>query len=83
MPLKGNTEKKTEKGEGKRKWRRGNPKENASQWTTRSRTGTEAMGKGEDKSDGGKEMETPPEDGEVTAGDVPGYQPTLEDLRLR
>ena len=41
------------------------------------------MGKGEDKSDGGREMDTPPEDGEGTAGDVPGYQPTPEELRLR
>ena len=26
---------------------------------------------------------TPSEDGEGTTGNVPGYQPTLEDLRLR
>ena len=41
------------------------------------------MGKGEDKSARSRETETPPEDGEGTAGDVPGYEPTLEDLCLR
>ena len=33
------------------------------------------------KSDGN--TETPPEEGEGTAGYEPGYNPTLEDLRLR
>ena len=28
-------------------------------------------------------METPPEEGEGTAGDLPGYTPTPEDLRLQ
>ena len=49
----------------------------------RARTGTEATGKGEDKLAGSRETEMPPEDVEGTAGDVPGYQPTLEDLRIR
>ena len=40
-------------------------------------------GKGEDKSAGSRERETPPEDGEGTAGDVLGYQPTPEDLCLQ
>ena len=47
---------------------------------TRARTKT---GKGEDKSARGRETETPPEDGDGISDDVPGYQPTPEDLRLR
>ena len=46
------------------------------------RTGTEATGEGEEKSARDRATATPPEDGEGTAGDVPGYQPTPEDLRL-
>ena len=57
-------------------------KEDAAQRTTRAQTGTEVTGKGENKSARSRETETPPEDGEGTAGDVPGYQPTPEDLRL-
>ena len=41
------------------------------------------MGEGEDNSAGDRVTETPPEDGEGTAGDVPGYQPNTEDLRLQ
>ena len=81
--LKGNTEGKTVEGEGKRKRRRGRLKENAATRTTRAQTRTEATGKGEDKSAGGRETETPPEEGEGTAGEVPGYKPTAEDLGLR
>ena len=83
MLLKGNTEGKTGKGEGKRKRQWGKLNGDAAQRTTRARTGTEATRKGEDKSDGIRETETPPEDDEGTAGDVPGYKPTPEDLRLR
>ena len=46
-------------------------KEDAAQHTTQAQTGTEAIGKGEDKSDRSRETETPPEDGEGTAGYVP------------
>ena len=42
-----------------------------------------ATGEGEDKSAGDRATTTPPEDGEGTSGDVPGYQPTPEDLHLR
>ena len=42
--------------------------------------GREATGEGEAKSDGDKATTTPSEDGEGTAGDVPGYQPNPEDL---
>ena len=41
------------------------------------------MGEGEDKSARDRATAKPPEDGEGAAGDVPGYQPTPEDLRLR
>ena len=41
------------------------------------------MGEGEDKSAVDRLMTTPPEEGEGTAGDVPEYQPTPEDLCLR
>ena len=81
--IKGNTEGKTGKGAGKRKRQRGKPKEDAEQHTTRARTGKKAPGKGEDKLAGSRETEMPQEDGEGTAGDVPGYNPTPEDLRLR
>ena len=40
-------------------------------------------GEGEAKSAGDKATTTPYEDGEGTTGNVPGYQPTPEDLRLR
>ena len=40
-------------------------------------------GEGEAKLAGDKTKPEPSKDGEGTAGDVPGYQPTLEDLRLR
>ena len=46
-------------------------KEDAAQRMTQARTGTEATWKGEDKSAGSRETETPPEDGEGTAGYVP------------
>ena len=39
-----------------------------------------AKGNGDRKSDGN--TETPPKEGKETAGDDPGYNPTLEDLRL-
>ena len=81
--IKENTEGETGKGEGKRKWRQGKPKEDAAQHTTQSQTGTKAPGKGKDKSAGSREMETPPEEGEGMAGDVPGYKSTPEDLRIR
>ena len=42
-----------------------------------------APGKGEDKSAGSRKTETPPVEGEGTAGDVPGYHPTPEDLHIR
>ena len=51
--------------------------------TTQARPGETAKAKGEGKSDGNKETKTPPEEGEGTAGDEPGYNPTPEDLRLR
>ena len=71
------------KGEGKRKRRRGRLKESATPRTTRARKGREATGEGEAKSTGDKTTLVPSEDGEGTAGNVPGYQPTPEDLRLR
>ena len=58
-------------------------KEVAAKHTTRARTGKTAQGKGKEKSAGNTETETPPEEGEGMAGDVPGYNPTPEDLRLR
>ena len=51
--------------------------------TTRARTGKEATGEREDKSAGDRATATQLDDGNGTAGDVPGYQPTPEDLRLR
>ena len=45
--------------------------------------GQRQQGKGENKSAKGRETETSPEDGEGMAGDVPGYQPTPEDLCIR
>ena len=72
------------KGTGKRKRRRGKPKEGKpAQQTMQARPGRAAQVKGEDKSDGIKETETPPEEGEGTAGDEPGYNLTPEDLRLQ
>ena len=47
-----------------------------------SANGDKGAGKGEEKSSGSRETETPPEDGEGKVGDVPGYNPTPEDLRL-
>ena len=58
-------------------------KEVAAKHTTRARTGKTAQGKGKEKSAGNTETETPPEEGEGTAGDMPGYNPTPEDLCLR
>ena len=71
------------KGEGNHKHRWGRLKENVVPLTTQARTGTGATGKGEDKSAGGRETETPPDDGEGTAGYIPGYEPTPEDLCLQ
>ena len=81
--LTGNAEGKLGKGEGKHKRQRGRLKENADPRTTRVRMETEATGKGEDKSAGDRATTTPLEDGEGTAGDVLGYQPTTEDLCLQ
>ena len=69
--------------EGGRKRRRGKPKEDAAQRMMLALTGTKAAGKGKEKSAGSRETETPPEDSKGTAGDVPGYKPSPEDLRLR
>ena len=52
------------------------------QHTTRAQPGKAAQGKGEDKSSGSMETEKPPEQGEGTTGDVPGYNPNPEDLRI-
>ena len=58
-------------------------KENATPRTTRVRAGREATEEGEAKSYGDKTMTTQSADSEGTAGDMPGYQTTLEDLRLQ
>ena len=71
------------KGSGKRKRRRGKTKKVAAQHTTRARTGTTAQGKGKEKSAGGRETEKTLEKGEGTAGEVPRYNPTPEDLRIQ
>ena len=51
--------------------------------TTRARTGKEATGEREDKSAGDRATATQLDDGNGTAGDVPGYQPTPDNLRLQ
>ena len=47
------------------------------------RKGRETTGEGETRSDGENTTPEPTKDSEGTAGDVPEYQPTLEDLRLQ